>query len=133
VVGSGLLAGGRRWWAGRDGRRAVRRALDEVGLAGTGGMPVTELSGGQHRRVLIARALVSDPEILLLDEPTAGVDRTSVRSLVATMTGLRAAGRTMLVVTHELHEVSDVVDRVVSLVDGTVVEGAVPGRPVGGH
>jgi zinc transport system ATP-binding protein len=96
-------------------------------------MPVTELSGGQHRRVLIARALVSDPEILLLDEPTAGVDRTSVRSLVATMTGLRAAGRTMLVVTHELHEVSEVVDRVVSLVDGTLVEGAVPGRPVGGH
>lgn len=134
VVASGLLAGGRRWWwPGRDGRRAVRRALDEVGLAGTAGVPVTELSGGQHRRVLIARALVSDPEILLLDEPTAGVDRTSVRSLVGTMAGLRAAERTMLVVTHELDEVAEVVDRVVSLVDGTVVDGAVPGGPVGGH
>ena len=133
VVGSGLLAGGRHRWSGRGGRRAVAGALDEVGLGEAARVPVTELSGGQHRRVLIARALVSDPEILLLDEPTAGVDRTSVRSLVTTMAGMRAAGRTMLVVTHELDEVADVVDRVVSLVDGTLIEGPAPGHPVGGH
>lgn len=133
VVGSGLLAGGGHWWPGQGGRRAVAAALDEVGLGEAARVPVSELSGGQHRRVLIARALVSDPEILLLDEPTAGVDRTSVRSLVATMTGMRTAGRTMLVVTHELDEVADVVDRVVSLVDGTLIEGPAPGHPVGGH
>jgi zinc transport system ATP-binding protein len=133
VVGAGLLARRRYWRPERRDRGAVRAALAEVGLAHLAGVPVTELSSGQHRRVLIARALVSEPEVLILDEPTAGVDRASVRSLLVTLTALRHAGLTLLVVTHELDEVESVVDRVVTLVDGTVVEETPTPRPVGGH
>lgn len=133
VVAAGMLAGGRHVRPVAGGRRAVAAALAQVGLSDVARVPVTELSGGQHRRVLIARALISDPPLLLLDEPTAGVDRVSVRGLVDTLGRLRADGRTLLVVTHELEELAAVVDRVVSLVDGRLVAGAVPGRAVGGH
>ncbi|MGF1661524.1 MAG: metal ABC transporter ATP-binding protein [Kineosporiaceae bacterium] len=133
VVAAGLLAGGRHLRPAAGGRRAVQAALAQVGLAGLAGVPVTELSGGQHRRVLIARALISDPPLLLLDEPTAGVDRASVRALAATLGGLREQGRTLLVVTHELEDLAAVVDRVVTVVEGRLVAGMVPGRTVGGH
>jgi zinc transport system ATP-binding protein len=133
VVAAGLLAGGRHLRPAPGGRRAVAEALAQVGLSDVARVPVTELSGGQHRRVLIARALISDPPLLLLDEPTAGVDRASVRALVATLSQLRDAGRTLLVVTHELEDLTPVVDRVVSVVDGRLVAGTVPGRAVGGH
>ncbi|MGF1648670.1 MAG: metal ABC transporter ATP-binding protein [Kineosporiaceae bacterium] len=133
VVAAGLLAGGRHLRPAPGGRRAVAAALTQVGLSDIAHVPVAELSGGQHRRVLIARALISDPPLLLLDEPTAGVDRASVQALVATLGRLRAEGRTLLVVTHELEELAAVVDRVVSIVDGRLVTGTVPGRAVGGH
>lgn len=132
VVATGLLAGG-RWRPRRGGRASVSAALDQVGLGAFARTPVTELSGGQHRRVLIARALVAEPHLLLLDEPTAGVDRASVDALVQTLAELRDDGRTLLIATHELTELSGVVRRVVSLADGRLVEDDVVADPVGGH
>lgn len=122
VVGSGLLAS-RGFWRPprRRDRERVRAALDEVGLADRADSRVAELSGGQQRRVLIARALVSDPRLLVLDEPTAGVDRASTEALVRTMVRIKSAERALLVVTHDLAELGAVPDRAVMMQDGAVV------------
>lgn len=121
VVATGLLAS-RGFWrpAGRVERARVRASLAQVGLADSARTKVSEMSGGQQRRVLIARALVSDPELLVLDEPTAGVDRASTEALVATLADIKAAGKALLVVTHDLGELGPVPDRAVTMVDGTV-------------
>jgi len=124
VVSTGLLARRTLWAAGGSAKARVRAALAEIGLAGFAGTPVFELSGGQQRRVLIARALVADPGIVILDEPTAGVDRAGVMSLVATLADLKAAGRTLVVVTHEIDVFGGVVDRTVTMVDGHLMPGA---------
>lgn len=100
---------------------AVQRALRVVGLAHRARTSVAELSGGQQRRVLIARALAADPEVLLLDEPTAGVDSASQASLATTLAGLSRTGTTLVVVTHELAALADVVERTVVMRDGRVV------------
>ncbi len=100
---------------------AVQRALEVVGLAHRARTSVAELSGGQQRRVLIARALAADPDVLLLDEPTAGVDSASQLALAATLADLSAGGTTLVVVTHELGAMADVVGRAVVMRDGHVV------------
>ncbi|WP_298751223.1 metal ABC transporter ATP-binding protein [uncultured Serinicoccus sp.] len=116
IVATGLLAT-RPWWrpAGRRGREAVRRALETVGLADRARFDVDTLSGGQQRRVLIARALVADPEVLVMDEPTAGVDEASQKVLAGVLRGLATSGTTMLVVTHELGALRGTVDRVLAV------------------
>lgn len=100
---------------------AVRRALDVVGLAHRARTSVAELSGGQQRRVLIARALAADPEVLLLDEPMAGVDVPSQVALAQTLAALAGGGTTLVVVTHELAALADVVTRAVVLRDGRII------------
>lgn len=105
----------------RADRAAVAAALEAVGLAGRASSPVAELSGGQQRRVLIARALAADPRVLLLDEPTAGVDTESQQALADTLAALASGGTTMMVVTHELGALADVVRRAVVMRDGRVV------------
>ena len=122
VVGSGLLASRGFWRTPRRGdRNRVLAALAEVGLADRARSRVAELSGGQQRRVLIARALVSDPRLLVLDEPTAGVDRVSTEQLVRTLAEVKAAGRALLVITHDLSELGPVPDRAVTMKDGSVM------------
>lgn len=111
-------------WHGRMkavDRAAVTVALDVVGLSGRAMTPASTLSGGQQRRVLIARALASAPELLIMDEPTAGVDDTNRRILADVMGRLAADGRTLVVVTHELTAIERVVDRAVVLASGRVV------------
>lgn len=100
---------------------AVERALDVVGLSHRAATSVAELSGGQQRRVLIARALAADPDVLLLDEPTAGVDSASQQALTATLATLFATGTTLVVVTHELAGLAEVVARTVVMRDGRIV------------
>jgi manganese/iron transport system ATP-binding protein/manganese/zinc/iron transport system ATP- binding protein len=99
----GSLATG-RWWlpARRADRAAAQSALARVGLADHAGVRFGELSGGQRQRVLLARALVQDARVLLLDEPLAGVDPASAERIEALFRELREEGRTLLVSTHDV-------------------------------
>ena len=88
--------------AGRRARTppSCDRALDDVGLSDRSHEDVSTLSGGQQRRVLIARALAGRPELLVMDEPTAGVDHASQEALAAVLQRLADRGTSMLIVTH---------------------------------
>jgi ABC-type Mn2+/Zn2+ transport system ATPase subunit len=99
----GALAHG-RWWLppGRGQRAAARAALDRVGLIQEADIPFGELSGGQRQRALLARALVQDATVLLLDEPLAGVDPASAQLIDSVFAELRAEGRTLLVSGHDI-------------------------------
>jgi len=99
----GSLATG-RWWlpASRADRRAAAHALERVGLRSEAGTRFGELSGGQRQRVLIARALVQDAQVLLLDEPLAGVDPASAERMEDLFSALCDEGRTLLVSTHDV-------------------------------
>jgi zinc transport system ATP-binding protein len=132
VVASGLLHG-RRLRLPRGWRGLAADALDQVGLAERADEPTSRLSGGQQQRVLIARALVRGPELLVLDEPVAGVDRPSQEAFAATMTRLVGDGLTVLVVLHELGELADLITRAVVLRDGKVVHDGAPPRPHASH
>lgn len=112
----------RPWWkpASRADRAIVKESLELVGLADRAEEDVSTFSGGQQRRVLIARALASRPDVLIMDEPTAGVDPANLRALVEVLQRLVASGTTMIIVTHELAALEGLVTRVVCLSDGTV-------------
>jgi zinc transport system ATP-binding protein len=125
IVAAGRLAR-RGWWRplSRDDRRAITHALTSVGLEDMAERPVTELSGGQQQRAFIARAFASEPELLVLDEPTAGVDAESqvrFRDSIAHL--IREHGGGVLLVSHELSAVADVVDRVIVLKRTVVFDG----------
>jgi len=99
----GTLPGGRWWLPPRRGeRRAAHAALERVGLAAEAGERFGELSGGQRQRTLLARALVQETPVLLLDEPLSGVDPASAELIAALYGELRADGRTVLVSTHDV-------------------------------
>ncbi|MDO9379733.1 MAG: metal ABC transporter ATP-binding protein [Nocardioidaceae bacterium] len=107
--------------ARRDDRRAAMEALDRVGLADRARDAVTELSGGQQQRVMIARALAGRCDLLVMDEPTAGVDQESQLVLADLFRGLVSEGRSVWLVAHELGPLAALVDRAVVLRDGSVV------------
>jgi len=128
VVATGRLAR-RGWWRrlGSDDRQAVEHALESVDLAPLGDRRVAELSGGQQQRVLIARALASEPELLVLDEPVAGVDTASQSRFRDALVHLvREHGAAVFLVSHELGAVADDLDRVLVLRSGRL---AFDGRP----
>jgi zinc transport system ATP-binding protein len=111
-------------------RMAIDDALDVVGLAHRARDGIHRLSGGQQQRVLIARALAGEPEMLLLDEPTAGVDITNQRALAATLHELRSRGSTIVLVAHELGPLAPLVSRAVVMRDGRIVR---DGPPLADH
>jgi manganese/iron transport system ATP-binding protein/manganese/zinc/iron transport system ATP- binding protein len=101
------------WWRrlGRAEHARAHAALERVGLADQAGATFGALSGGQRQRVLIARALVQDSPVLLLDEPLSGVDAVSAARIEAVFAALREEGRALLVATHDValaHEYDDV-------------------------
>ncbi|MGI8577661.1 MAG: metal ABC transporter ATP-binding protein [Nocardioidaceae bacterium] len=101
-------------------RCAVRRAIRAVELQEMQHEVVGHLSGGQQQRVLIARALAGEPELFVLDEPNAGVDRHNQLALATTLRPLVAGGTTVFVVLHEIGPLADLIDRAVVLRDGRV-------------
>lgn len=120
VVSAGRLARRRIGPLGKADKRAVQRALELVGLADRAKDSVNALSGGQHQRVLIARALAGEPELLLMDEPLAGVDLHSQQVLAGALREQVAAGTSVLLVLHELGPLAPLIDRAVVLRDGQV-------------
>ena len=118
VVAAGLLS--RRRLFHRMDKSAVGEALERVGLADLRSRPVTQLSGGQHQRVLIARALVTHAELLVMDEPTAGVDHENTVALAQLLGSLVADGTTVALVAHDLGPVRPFVSRAVVLTEGHV-------------
>jgi len=125
IVVTGRLAR-RGWWRPlrREDRLAVAHALDSVGLADLATRPVNELSGGQQQRAFIARAFASEPELLVLDEPIAGVDAESQRRFRESLVHLVAEhGSGVLLVSHELSSVAHDLDRVVVLKGSVLFDG----------
>jgi zinc transport system ATP-binding protein len=117
VVRAGRLARRGWWrWPGGADRDAVDHALRAVALTDLRRRRMHELSGGQQQRVLIAKALVGDPELLVLDEPIAGVDAESQRLFRDSLVHLAAEhGASVLLVSHELGAVAEDLDRVIVL------------------
>ena len=109
-------------YAGTSGRTArAREALGSVGLADRMHHQPTELSGGQQQRAAIARALVTNPAILLADEPTGNLDSTSSLEIMKLLANLNTDhGRTIVLITHE-RDIAQFAKRVVELKDGLVV------------
>jgi zinc transport system ATP-binding protein len=129
------------WWrrSRRADREAIDHALESVALDHLRSSPLASLSGGQQQRVLIAKALASEPELLILDEPVAGVDAAAQRQFRDSLVHLVTEhGAGVLLVSHELGAVADDLDRVVVLkrhvlFDGPPAELAATGVSLGIH
>ncbi len=105
-------------WFRRPGRREREQAMDaltKVGMQSFAERQISQLSGGQQQRVFLARALVQDAQIYLMDEPFQGVDATTERAIVDVLSALRNAGRTVVVVHHDLETVPEYFERVLLL------------------
>lgn len=119
VVRSGLLGKGRFFARPGDKTRA-HEALERVGLAHRAKDPIHILSGGQQQRALIARALIRRPDLLIMDEPMAGIDAHSRERLSQVIGDARANGTTILLVLHELGELAQHLDRELHLRNGHI-------------
>ena len=140
VVAAGRLARRRPFRPlHRADREAIHEAIAQVGLSEQLNADIAALSGGQQQRVLVARALAGQPELLVLDEPTSGVDLEHQRVLAEVLAELVSAGTGVLVVLHEVGPFGDLIDRAVVLSDGRVAHDGPLGdlgqhrRRFGGH
>lgn len=121
IVSTGRLP--RIGWLGRlrgTDRQIVARSLEVVGLADRAATEVSTLSGGQQRRVLIARALAGQPDVLIMDEPTAGVDAANQHVLAEVLDRLVERDVTMVIVTHELGPLERLLTRIVVVDSGRI-------------
>jgi ABC-2 type transport system ATP-binding protein len=112
--------------------RDVDEVIEIVGLAEKAGSRVRTLSGGQQRRLDLGLALVGDPELVFLDEPTTGFDPGARRTAWETIRNLRALGKTILLTTHYLDEAEQLADRVAVLRDGVIIREGSPADLTGG-
>jgi zinc transport system ATP-binding protein len=140
VVSTGRLARMGWWrWPGRTDRQVIDHAMESVGLATLRRRRLSELSGGQQQRAFIARAFASEPDLLVLDEPVAGVDAESQRQFRESVIHLMEDhDGAVLLVSHELGAVSQDLDRVIVLkrrvlFDGTPQDLAERGVSLGVH
>jgi zinc transport system ATP-binding protein len=140
IVASGRLRQ-REWWRREraEDRAEIQHAIESVGLTEMADRPLNELSVGQQQRAFIARAFASEPDLLVLDEPIAGVDRQSQGRFRDSLVHLqREHGAGVLLVSHELSAVADVIERVIVLkrrvlFDGSPAELASSGVSLGIH
>ena len=115
----------RRWqaWATRSESVRVDQLLERLGLSGLADRHIRDLSGGQQQRVFLARAMIGDPEILLLDEPTSGVDLKTRDEILHLLADLNRAGMTVILTTHELNTVAAHLPWVVCVNRRVIAEG----------
>lgn len=105
---------------GKIGREDILRALRQVGLENVGKKPVRSFSLGMRQRLAIAQAIMEDPTLLLLDEPFNGLDADARATVRALLNALRERGKTILIVSHHLQDLDDLLDVELSLADGVV-------------
>ncbi|MCW2753978.1 MAG: transporter [Marmoricola sp.] len=117
----------------RADRDAIDAAIEQVGLTDRIRHQVSTLSGGQQQRVLIARTLAGRPELLVLDEPNAGVDLASQYDIAETLAARAAEGATILVVLHELGPFEPLIDRAILMRDGRILYDGPPEGVSAGH
>ena len=111
--------------------RPVDETIERVGMSGSADVRAGKLSGGQQRRLDVALALIGDPELLFLDEPTTGFDPEARRAAWDMIRSLRQLGKTILLTTHYLDEAANLSDRVAVLLAGRIVRLGTPGDLVG--
>ena len=117
--------------AGRD--RAIDRALEIANLVNRADTVVRELSGGMRRRLLVARGLIHQPRLVLLDEPTVGLDPQVRQELWSLIDGLRSDGVTVLMSTHYIEEAERLADTVAVMSGGRIIAQGTPAELVGEH
>ncbi|MFG2606910.1 ABC transporter ATP-binding protein [Streptomyces sp. NPDC048514] len=123
-----------RMWADcTSGARPREEALELVGLADKHGVRVKQLSGGERRRLDLALALLGDPEVLFLDEPTTGLDAEGRRDTWQLVRALRDAGTTVLLTTHYLEEAEGLADRLAILHEGRIAASGTPAEVTAGR
>ena len=105
----------------RDDRARAEQITETLGIAALRERTFATMSTGEQRRFLLGRALINDPETLLLDEPTSGLDLKACFQYLDTVRGLMQAGKTVILVTHHIHEIPPEISRVVLLKNGAVV------------
>ncbi len=126
VVAMGLYSQiGWFWPVRKKHRQAAREALDRVGIADLAGRQISQLSGGQQQRTFLARALVQDADLYLMDEPFAAVDASTEKAIVEILRELKSRGKTALVIHHDLQTVPEYFDYVVLLNMRVVAHGPV--------
>jgi ABC-type Mn2+/Zn2+ transport system ATPase subunit len=119
-----VSAGQRFGWMGRGAARRVRDALDRLGAAGLADRPFAALSGGQQQRLILAGALATDPDVLVLDEPTDGLDVRSEDALLEAVRRVAAGGVGVVMISHEIRDLTGACHAV-----AWVREGAAEGEP----
>lgn len=102
-------------WVGKEDRRAAEKALDRLGMLPFAHRQISELSGGQQQRVFLARALLQEAELYFMDEPFAGVDMATEKAVIELLISLKAEGKTMLIVHHDLTTVKSYFDWLILL------------------
>lgn len=107
---------------GSDAKGRIKAALDRVGLAERADDPARKLSGGEQQRLALARAWVTEPELLLLDEPTANLDPGATASIEALIADMARAGTKVILVSHNLGQVARLADEILVLANGFAVE-----------
>ena len=124
AVLQGLAAISRRVpWYSKAERRQAHELLSRLGLAGYERTPIGRLSGGQQQRLLLARAMVSDTSLVMLDEPTSGVDLQTLQDILGLLADLNAQGTTILLTTHDLNWVAAGLPRIVCINKRVMADG----------